>query len=207
MLIKLKNAAKVIIILAISFFGALSFAEETNQSKNNADVIANLEQALSNHEMKKQHEQEVLAAKLNASLNQLVNNWIDSAKKNKNDKIGNRLEQTWERLAPTFNTSTSHYDYYLRGYKYAVVKSDISRTDSFTTAYKAEVVIKEDLYVEKYHPSNVSDINLYFYTVSTNYYLNFEYRQNKFTLVNSDSKIVGFANECPLEIKNSKHIF
>ncbi len=202
---RLKNAFKIVTILIIACFSVVSFAEETNKPKDNTDPAAIFEKVLRDHEMKKQQEEATLTAKLNDSLYQAINAWIKSAKEDKDIKIGTFLQQNWEKLSLTFKVSLSHYEYYLRGYKYTVIKSDVMRTGSLTTAYKAEAVIKEELFVEKYHPPNVSDPNLFFYTVSTDYHLNFEYKQDKFVLVSSDSKIVGFINDCPIEIRKSDH--
>lgn len=198
---KLKNALKILIILIITCFNAVSFAQETNKAKDNADPAAVFEQALRNYEMKKQQEQDILITKLYYTLGQATDAWIDSAKKDKDSKLGTRLEQSWEKLSSTFKISAGHYDYYLRGYKYAVIKNDVVRSESLATAYKAVVVIKEDLFVEKNHSPDVSDNNPYFYTVTTNYNLNFEYKQDKFVLASSSDKITGIVNDCPVEIK------
>ena len=159
------------------------------------------EQALKNFETQKQKEQELLITKLNFNSGYVIENWINSAKKDKAAKLNTRLEQSWEKLSLSYPISPSHYEYYLRGYKYNLLKNDVIRTDSLNSPFKAIVIVNEELYVEKYHSPNISDANPYFYTVSTNYTLNFEYKNEKFTLVNSDSKIISIENDCPDEIK------
>lgn len=177
-----------------------SYAEENKPAvKTETGVV--IEEALKNYETYKQKEQDELAKKLNYSLNQIIQNWIASAKTNKENALGSRLEQSWEKLSSLYPVSPVHYEYYLRGYKYSLIKSDVAKTDSIISPYKATVTINEDLYVEKNHSPDISDANPYFYTVTTAYNLNLEYRQDKFVLINSDSKIVGIVNDAPGEIK------
>jgi len=175
------------------------FCEEPDKSiEKNDTAKVNFEQALKNHDAQKQSEQEELIIKLNFRLGQATENWINTAKKDKVVKLNTRLEQEWEKLSLF---PPGHYEYYLKGYKYEVVKSDVIKTDSLVSFYKAAVIVQEVLYVEKNHPPNISDINPYFYTVSTNYTLNFEYKNEKFILTSSDSKIVSSENDCPDEFK------
>ena len=183
---------KILVITAcfLFIFGfEKSFCEEQNKA---------LEQALKNYDIQKQKDQEELVSKLNFCLGQAAESWINTAKKDKTNKLNTRLEQSWERL--TFFTP-GHYEYYLRGYKYNVAKSDVIKTDSLVSSYKGTVIVKEELYVEKNHASNISDANLYFFTVNTNYTLNFEYKNEKFNLVHSNNEVVSIENECPDEIK------
>lgn len=182
--------------------GDKSFGEEQNKSKNKIDTsAASFEQALKNYDFQKQKDQEELAGKLNFNLGQATESWINAAKKDKTGKLNTRLEQAWEKLARSYPISPAHYEYYLRGYKYSIVKNDIIKTDSLISFYKALVIIKEELYVEKNHSPNISDANPYFYTVSSNYTLNFEFKNKDFSLVNSDSKIISIENDCPEEVK------
>ncbi len=195
---------KTTFILAAAFLWAgifsASYAEENKPAaKTETGVV--IEQALKNYETYKQKEQDELAKKLNLSLNQIIQNWIASAKANKESALGSRLQQSWEKLSPVYPISPVPYEYYLRGYKYNLIKSDVAKTDSIFAPYKATVTINEDLYVEKNHSPDISDANPYFYTVTTAYNLNLEYRQDKFVLINSDSRIVDIINEAPNEIK------
>jgi hypothetical protein len=171
---------------------AKSFCEEQNKS---------FEQALKNYDTQKQKEQDELATKLNFRLSQAIDNWVDTAKKDKSAKLNTRLKQEWEKLTKFYPISPIHYEYSLRGYKYKIIKSDIAKTDSLTSPYKAVVIIREELYVEKNHSPNISDADPYFFTVSTNYVLNFEYKNEKFNLIDSNDKIVSIENDCPDEIK------
>lgn len=201
---KFVNAFKIAVILLASCANTLCFAQETGKAKEDIDPAALFEQVLRNYEMKKQQEQDALAEKLHDSLNQLTDEWINSAKHDKNSKIGTRLKQNWEKLAATFKISPRHYEYYLRGYQYEVLKSDIVRSNSLTVPYKAEVIISEKLYVERYHSPDVSNADPYFYTVTSNYNLHYEYRDEKFVLTGSDSKVVDFLNDAPIGIKRPK---
>ena len=172
-----------------------------NNLTDKAETGVAFEQALKNYENYKQKEQEELAKKLNFSLGQIAENWIAKAKDAKKELLGSRIAQHWESLALSFPIPPGHYEYYLRGYKYGVVKKDINKTDSIVTPYKAVVIIQEDLYAERNHSPDISDANPYFYTVSIAYNLSLEYRQDKFVLINTDNKIINIENDAPFEIK------
>jgi hypothetical protein len=203
---KLKTMIFRILVIIACFLFILgfekSFCEEQNESKgkNDSSGMA-FEQALKNYDTQKQKDQEELAGKLNFRLSQVTENWINTAKKEKAGKLNTRLQQEWEKLSLFFSVSPVHYEYNLRGYKYNVTKSDVTKTDSLTSVYKAVVIIREELYVEKNHSPDISDANPYFYTVSTNHTLNFEYKNEKFILASSDNEIVSIENNCPDEIK------
>jgi CHAD domain-containing protein len=170
------------------------------RDKNDSSGIT-LEQALKNYDTQKQKDQEELFNKLNSRLIQATENWINTAKKDRADKLNTRFEQNWEKLALSYPVSPVHYEYELRGFKYYVDKSEVVKSDSLTSPYKAMVIVKEELYAEKNHSPNISNASPYFYTVITNYTLNFEHKNEKFILVNSDKEIVSMENKCPDEIK------
>ncbi|MHB8154906.1 MAG: hypothetical protein ACYDFR_02500 [Candidatus Omnitrophota bacterium] len=197
---KIQFKATFILLVAFLWVFSIAYAEE-NKPLAKTETGVTFEQALKNHEILKQQEQEELVKKLNFSLSQVIETWMAQAKANQESALGSRLEQSWEKLSLFYPVSPVHYEYYLRGYDYHLVKSDVTKTNSIVDPYKATVTIKEDLYVEKNHAPNVSDANPYFYTVSTNHTLNFEYINEKFNLINSDSKVVSIENKCPDEIK------
>ena len=200
-IVNFKILVSIICFLSI-FEPRKSFCIEQDKSndKNETSGIA-FEQALKNYDIQKQKDLEVLSGKLNFRLNQAAENWLNKVKSDKAGKLNTRLEQEWEKLSRTYSISSIHYEYDLRGYKYILVKSDVIKTDSLSSPYKAVVIVREELYVEKNHSSDISDANPYFYTVSTEYTLNFEYKNEKFNLINSDSKIVSIDNQCPDETK------
>lgn len=198
--IKVKAAFILVITFLWGPIFSASHAEENKPITKTEAGIA-IEQALKNYETNKQKEQDELAKKLNFSLNQIIQDWIASAKINKENALGSRLKQNWEKLSWLYPVSPVPYEYYLRGYKYSLVKSDVVKTDSILAPYKAAVTINENLYVEKNHSPDISDADPYFYTVTTACHLNLEYRQDKFVLINSDSKIVDIINDAPSEIK------
>lgn len=196
---KIKTTITCLIALSLVFNFCACFGQDTPTVKNETGIA--FEQALKNYEDYKQKEQDETAKKLSADLNRAAQEWIAQAQKNKDSLVGTRLEQNWEKLALYFPISPSHYEYYLRGYKYSVIKNDIRKSDSITTPYKAALVIKEELYVEKNHSPDISDATPYFYTVTTSYDLNFEYKQDKFELINTDSKITNIENNAPEQIR------
>jgi len=205
---KLKNMFKIIAIFIIYCFVlpscGISFAEDINKPEQKIDASKAFEQALNNYELQKQKQTEILIRRLHANLDQMIESWLNTAKRDKENKLRTRYEQRWEKLSQSFSISPSHYEYILLGYKYTLVKNDIMQSDSLSAPYKALVIIKEELYVEKYHSPDISDRNPYYYTVTTDFNLNYEYKQDKFMLVNSDSKVTNIENSCPDEIKKPR---
>lgn len=196
-----KNTVITAVFLFI-FLAQDSFCDEQNIFKEKTQTTEmSFEQALKNFETQKQKEQEETAARLNSNLTEAIENWIKAAKINMSLKLNARLEQNWEKLSLSFPVSPVHYEYYLRGYKYSLLKSDITKSDSINSPYKAEAIIKEELYVEKNHSPDISDRNPYFYTVGTDYSLNFEYKNGGFVIINNENEIVSIDNDCPDEIK------
>jgi len=163
---------KIIAIFIISCFTLLncgfSFADEDENSEEKIDLGKSFEQALTNYELQRQKQTETLIRRLHANLDQTIETWIKNGQMDKESKLGTRLDQRWEKLSQSFKIPPSHFEYILMGYKYTIVKNDISQSDSLSAPYKAHVIIKEELYVEKYHSPDISDRNPYFYTVTTN---------------------------------------
>lgn len=189
----------VLLFLALNYRACLGQGAAKETDKEQMPVA--FEQALKNYEAYKQKEQEDTAKKISFNLNRVTEEWIAQAKKEKGNLLGTRIQQNWEKLALYFPISPGHYEYYLRGYNYTLIKNDVSRSDSITSPYRATLIIKEELYVEKNHSSDISDANPYFYTVTTIYNLNFEYRQNKLELINTEKKITDIENSVPEAIK------
>lgn len=200
-----KDLLKISAILLITL--GLALAENEDVPKEKPAPTVDFEQVLKNYETKKQKELDLLTQALTVKLNQTIDTWLNSAKSDKETKIGSRIQQNWEKLASTFRIPPGHYEYSLRGYKYNVVKKDLIKTDSLTSPYKAIIIIKEELYVEKNHSPDISNNNLYFFTITTDYNLNFEYLTEKFVLANSENKIVNIQNSAPDEIKKYGKLF
>ena len=184
-----------IIIYLLSFFAKVSYAQKLETPKEGVEAKTVIEQALKNYETQKQSEQDELTGQLNFRLGQATESWISSAENNRYNQLGTFIEQNWDKQARTYLITPVRFDYYLRGYEYSVTDSDVIKTDSMTSPYKAVVVIKEMLYAEKYHHPNISDTKLYYYTVTNFYTLDFAYKDGEFILVSSDSKMEGIVNE------------
>lgn len=192
---------KIIIFCLIGIFYILNFPTCLTAESGKDNSPAAFEDALKNYETYRQKEQSVIARKISFELNKKIEDWLTQAKKTKESLLGTRVEQNWEKLASFFPFPPAHYEYILRGYDYNVIKNDVVKTESITTPYKAPVSIEEKLYVEKYHTPDMSDITNYFFTVTTIYYLNFEYQQDKIELIHTDNKIVNIENDVPDKIR------
>jgi hypothetical protein len=172
-----------------------SYAQETELPKQANGAKTIIEQALKNYEAQKQNEQDELTAQLNFRLGQATETWLSSAKRNREGQLGTFIEQNWDKQARTYMITPIHFDYYLRGYEFSVIDSDVIKTESLTSPYKALVVVKEVLFAEKYHHPNISDTRLSYYTVTNSYTLDFAYKDGEFTPVSSNSKMESIVNE------------
>jgi len=203
---RLKKAFNLTIIaVAICFIFAflkVSRAQKQENPQEGGGAKTVIEQALKNYDTQKQNEQEEITAQLNFRLGQATESWLTSSEKNRENQLGTFIEQNWDKQPRTaMILPPVRYDYYLRGYKYSITDSDVIKTSSMTSLYKGVVVVKEELYAEKYHHPNISDTSLYFYTVTNIYTLDFVYKADEFTLVNSDSKMESIVNEIPSEAR------
>ncbi len=179
-------------------------AEEAVKPSSASETGIAFEQALTKIEAKKEAELNKLAAQLSGQLEQAVDKWITQRSESRQLELNNLIEQNWEKLALTENISPLHYDYYLKGYVFGKGQSDIIKTDSLTSPYKGRVVIIEKLYVEKYHPANISNIDPYFFTVTGNITLNVEFGQPESVVTLSDYRVVAIENDCPENIKRMR---
>ena len=206
MKIEINNLFKVSFILIIvcfyvMTFSGLIFGEDIDISKNKNETGIAIQQALKNYEAEKQSKQDELTAQLNFRLGQATETWLNSAESKRDAELGTFIEQDWDKQPRIYTITPVRYDYYLRGYNYSVIDSDVIKTDSVTSPYKAVVVVKEELYAEKYHHPSTSDIKLYYYTVIYLHTLNFIYKNDEFLPVNSDIKMESMLNEISSEAR------
>lgn len=205
MKIKFKFTFKIIFISAIIYlasfnFLVLSFSQPMDLPKEDLESKINLQQAFNNYEAQKQKEKEELATRLNLNLNQAIDDWISLAEQDKEEKMYSLIEQKWEKLPKTIALSPFHYEYYLKGYQYYVTERNVIKTEALTFPYKAIVTVKEEIYAEQYHHANTSNRTDFFYTITTIYTLNFEYREDNFVLIKTDSTIISLKNTAPKAI-------
>ena len=114
-------------------------------------------------------------------------------------QIDSFIKQNWEKLSELKNST--YYDYYLKDFAYTLVKSDIIKTDSLITPYKAYITIKEALFVERYHPAGISFREKFFYTATRPIILSLEYNEDKFVIINTEYKDYSLTQGWPEEIK------
>lgn len=205
MKIKFKFAFKIIFISAIIYlasfnFLVLSFSQPMDLPKEDNTSKDSLQQAFNNYEVQKQKEREELTARLNLNLSQAIDNWVKSAEQEKEGELYSLIDQKWEKLPKTIALSPFHYEYYLKGYQYYITERNVIKTEALTFPYKAVVTIKEEVYAEQYHHANTSNRTDFFYTITTIYTLNFEYRGDSFVLIKADSVIVSIKNTAPKTI-------
>jgi len=191
----------IIIILGLSILPPAFYAQPADTVKENNETKTVVKEALKDFEAQKQNEQDELKAQLNFRLGQATENWLTSAEENRKKELGTVIVQDWDKQARIAMILPVNYEYYLRGYKYSVTDSDIFKTESIVPTYKARVTIKEELYAEKSHHSNVSDIKPYLYTVINTCTLNFIYNNGEFSLSNSETKMESMVNEISSDVR------
>jgi len=162
------------------------------------------EQALAKIEAKREAELKKLGTQLSGQMEQAVDKWIAQRSQLRESELNSLVDQNWEKLALTENISPLHYDYYLRGYVLSKGPSDILRSESLTSPYKGRAVIKEKLYVEKYHSPNISNIDPYFFTVTGSITLNVEFNQVEPVATLGDYRVLTMENNCPENIKRMR---
>lgn len=163
---------------------------------------AAFEEALKNVEAQKAAERKALAVKCKEKLSQAVTSWISQKEAQKKSELNESIDQDWDRGTITYFYN-AHNDYYLRGYNYKVLSSEIKETDSLTAPLKAQVVISEKIYAEKYHTPDLSGINIdmYYFSISSTITLDMEYRQDNFVVTNTEIKMLSKDNSYPEELK------
>ena len=194
----------IILLIALYFLFSASksvYAQPQEGNNENAGTIKVIEQALKNYDTKKQGEEEAFKVHLNSLLVQATKEWTDNIEKTRYNQLDNVIGQDWDKLSRTAMIMPFNNEYYLRGYKYSVADSDIIKTESVSPVYKGVVVIKEELYAEKSHHSNISDIKQYLYTVTNICTLNFIYKDDKFELINTDIAMESKVNEISNEVR------
>jgi len=192
-------------ILVLTFICVnLSRAENAAKPAQPANTPAAFEEALKNVEAQKAAERKALTLKYKEKLNKAVTAWLSQNETQKKSELNNVIDQNWEKLSGLFEFAMVHYDYYLRGFNYTISKSEIRESDSLTSPIKAQVVIMEKIYAEKYHAPNISNVDPYFFTVTTAITLNMEYLQDDFVITGTDKKITAIENDCPPDLKRMK---
>jgi hypothetical protein len=186
-------------------FGGVCFAQEGAKSYQATQSATAFEEALKNVEAQKVAERKALAAKCKEKLSQAVTNWISQKESQKKTELNQPIDQDWDRGTITYFYN-AHNDYYLRGYNYKVLSSEIKETDSLTAAIKAQVVISEKIYAEKYHTPDISGVNIdmYYFTISSAITLNMEYRQDNFVVTSTETKMLSKDNSYPEELKKMR---
>lgn len=193
-----QNQPDLIIYAAVCLFlflPPLLYGQSQDENGGKNETVKIVEQALNDYDTKKQNKQEEFKALLNSHLDKAAKTWIEKMENSRHKQLDSVVEQDWDKQARTAVILPASYKYYLRGYKYNVVDKDIIKTESLSPVYKGIVNIKEELYAEISHHSNVSDLKQYLYTVTSLYTLNFIYMNGGFELATTDVKLESKVNE------------
>lgn len=161
-----------------------AWAAPQEEKKLTADSIKEaFEKAIKDVDAQKAAQEKELAQELKVKLDFALKEWVSHARQEKAPEMNKLTHQKWEGMSKFI--SPVPYDYYLRDYNYIVSNSDIVKTDSLMTPYRANAQVLEKLYIERYHPSNSSDIKEYLDVVSRSIRITFEYRDGKFAVTDA----------------------
>lgn len=187
-------------LLFVIFFAAMLSPCFPQQAK---DIKEAFEKAIESVEVKKQEEQEKLKEELESKLSLAVKEWLAREDKKDEPALNKIIKQEWEKL-PEFGPRI-HYDYYLRGYAYSEIKTDILQTNSLTLPYKAHLNAVKELYVERGHSPDVTSAQKFLYTVSIPFRIDFEYREGRFVFVNSEQQKITLKQGWPEAIRKGRY--
>jgi len=179
-----------LLFLTMLFNAAFAQAESIEEA---------FQKALNNVEQEKTKKEGELIADLKNKLSLRIEDWLSSAKKDKDSQVDSFIKQSWEQLSELKNST--YYDYYLKDFAYIIAKSDIIKTDSLISPYKAYISVNEELYVERYHPAGISFREKFFYTAARPIIISLEYSEDKFSIINTEYKDYTLTQGWPEEIK------
>lgn len=204
MLNDLKKRTVPILLLITFIYASLLAQDSAKPVQPTTDVGVSFEEAMKKMEAQRAEERRVLTQKYKEKLSKAINTWISQKEIQKKSEMNEVIDQNWDKLPKEYNFNMLHYDYYLRGYNYSIASSEIRETQSLTAPIKAQAVITEKVYAEKYHTPDISNVDPYFFTVTTAITLDMEYHQDDFVTTGTGSKIVSIVNDCPPELKKMK---
>jgi len=172
----------ILIFLLIPFAQSVAQKEEPAPPNNLLPEMLRdaYKNAIKNIESERKEEEKKTAAELEAKLQSAAKEWIASSSEKRNAGINKLILPDWKGLPEP--QPKLPFPHYLRDFEYIAIGSDISKTASYTSPYKASVKLLEKLYVEKYHSASPSYPKEYLYTITTPITLTFEYTQEVFTL-------------------------
>jgi hypothetical protein len=149
-----------------------------------ADMQSAFEKAMKGVAADKEKEEKKTTETLKEKLASATQEWMSTEKKRRESGLNKYVDQRWEILVKFGDPA--HYEYYLRDFVYVPGGSDIIKTDSLVTPYKAVIGVTEKLYVERYHTPDASDVSIFFYTFTNVMKVSFEYRDDRFVFTGSE---------------------
>ncbi len=139
-----------------------------------------VEKAIRKLEKDREFKERQFVEELKSKLRLAVQEWISSESRKRQGELDKIIQQNWQ-LYPNAVTA-GRYDYYLRDFKYSIGNSDIIKTGSLVSPYKAYFDVDESLYAERRHPSNASYPKEYLFKAVTPIAVVFDYRGGEFAV-------------------------
>jgi len=180
------------IIITLAFFFNLLCAKAFPQDVSEKEISRAVEKAIKSLEAKKKKDDEQLATNLKSRLESAISSWVAAAKSEKAKDLNKLLHERWSGMEIKDVTFPIPYDYYLKGLDYLVTKADCLKTDSVVSPYQAYAEILEKLYIESYHPSNVSDVAQYRCIATRPIIVRFEYSSDSFVVIGVEYGRISF---------------
>ena len=207
----LSNLKRSALLLASVFFIFSAYTpvfcqeatSETNkdpaQGVNAHDIQKAFEKAMKDIEKERGEKEKARVDLVKASFKEEVERWLSAAKAKEAAGLNNLVDQQWEQLQE-FGPYV-HYDYYLRDFEFIVRTNDIIKTDTLLSPYRGYMDLVEKRYAERYHTPDISYINNFLFTVTTPMKVNFEYRDDKFVMINTEVGKETIENAWPRSVK------
>ncbi|MFA5311271.1 MAG: type III pantothenate kinase [Candidatus Omnitrophota bacterium] len=197
-------AAIAILTVVFNLFNGSLFVDSAwpqDPKEPSRAIAAEFEQALKNIDAQKAEERNNLALKCKERFDRAVSGWLARREAQKKSQLNGIIDQNWDKLPYTYNFTNLHFDYFLRGFDYKVLSKEIEETGSLTAPIKAQAIIQEKIYAERYHNPNISSVEPYYFTVTTKITLNMEYQRDDFVITGTESKLLTIENYFPDELK------
>lgn len=182
----MKKIMLILIMAVVAVPCVKVFSQEASRDLSEEKIKQAVEEAIKSLQAEKDTADARLARDLKSGLYEAIYAWILEARTRKAKDLNKLSHESWDALEIKEITYPVPNDYYLKSYEYLIRKADCLKTDSVVSPYKAYADIAENLYIESYHPSNVSDVRQYRYTSTRLITVSFEYDADAFKVTGAE---------------------
>jgi uncharacterized protein (DUF2267 family) len=157
-------------------------------------------------DLQKAQERDEEEKRLQAELNTFADGWLNGKRAERQAQLKRVIDAVWQDIAT--DTQQDFYVYYLRDFACSIKDMDLVRQESAIYPYKAAVVVRELLYVER-EPLIAEPRTDYEYTVDTDITLNLQYNkeQGKWQLLDTPARRGVLIKGWPEDIRKKVGIY